>query len=92
MPISLQVITSLRAALTYFSHSNSATTKLDEARKALNIPRGLQKIGNTRFATICISAIAMKHCLPALRQICTQRLVTLGDVSNPSYVFTSCRH
>lgn len=43
--------------------------QLNLARQKLNIGRGLEAIGDTRFATIYWSAESIRCCLPAFRQI-----------------------
>ncbi|KZP06363.1 hypothetical protein FIBSPDRAFT_940040 [Athelia psychrophila] len=35
----------------------------------LNIARGLERIGKTRFATICLSAISLERCTPAITKM-----------------------
>ncbi|EPS92544.1 hypothetical protein FOMPIDRAFT_1107902, partial [Fomitopsis schrenkii] len=45
--------------------------ELAAIRAKLTIPRGLEKIGKTRFATIIRAAVAMRRCLPALREGCS---------------------
>ncbi|KAH9936967.1 ribonuclease H-like domain-containing protein, partial [Amylocystis lapponica] len=61
------VIQNLRCVLTSFSHSDNASNKLNEIRNMVDIGRGLQHIGNIRFATIIHAAISLRRCLPALR-------------------------
>jgi hypothetical protein len=75
-----QMIKHLRSIITYFRKSHAATDALNKARKSLNISRGLEGIGKTRFATVCISALSLQRCLPALRQI-----VDAGRVKFPSH-------
>ncbi|EGO03204.1 hypothetical protein SERLA73DRAFT_46236, partial [Serpula lacrymans var. lacrymans S7.3] len=69
------VVKSLRSIITYFHKSNAANNSLKQARKALNIARGLEGIGKTRFATVCISALSLQHCLPAMRHIINSKQV-----------------
>lgn len=56
----------MRTTLTYFSKSTASKTRLTEMRYILLIGRGLETIGKTRFATICISAMALERCFPAI--------------------------
>ncbi|KAG2337516.1 hypothetical protein BDR05DRAFT_842673, partial [Suillus weaverae] len=63
------MIKNLRSIITYFRKSHAATDALNKARKSLDIGRGLEGIGKTRFATVCILAISLKCCFPALCQI-----------------------
>ncbi|KAG8744291.1 hypothetical protein FRC12_014824 [Ceratobasidium sp. 428] len=59
----------LRKLLTHFRMSTYATGKLDAARKILGTLRGLQSIGNTRFATLYYAALSVLENLPALYKI-----------------------
>lgn len=59
----------LRSIITYFRKSHAGTNALNKARKSMDIECGLEGIRKTRFATICISALSLKCCFPALRQI-----------------------
>lgn len=71
-----QVISDMRRTLTFFSHSDQAVNLLLEIRLEMDISRGLESIGSTRFATITISAVSISRCLPALRDGCSSgRLV-----------------
>ncbi|KAG1889657.1 ribonuclease H-like domain-containing protein, partial [Suillus fuscotomentosus] len=63
------MIKHLRSIITYFRKSHAATDALNKARKSMNINRGLEGIGKTRFATVCILALSLKRCFPTLRQI-----------------------
>ena len=74
------MIKHLRSIVTYFRKSHAATDALNKARKSLDIRRGLEGIGKTRFATVCISALSLQRCLPALRHI-----VDSGQVKFPSH-------
>ncbi|KAG8774614.1 hypothetical protein FRC12_001891 [Ceratobasidium sp. 428] len=57
-------------ASTYSSPTDGILTcKLDAARKILGILRGLQSIGNTRFATIYYAAVSVLENLRALYKI-----------------------
>ena|ERR1700689_3451522 len=64
--IDMQVIKNMRVIVAFFGKSTISTTFLTEMRKAMKIRRGLEAIGKTRFATICISAIALDRCFPAI--------------------------
>ncbi|CAE6507832.1 unnamed protein product, partial [Rhizoctonia solani] len=59
----------LRKLLTHFKMSSYATGRLNEARKIEGIPRNLQSIGNTRFATIYYAGTSVLDNLPALYRI-----------------------
>lgn len=59
----------LRSIITYFRKSHAGTDALNKARKSMDIECGLEGIRKTRFATVCISALSLKCCFPALRQI-----------------------
>ena len=43
----------MKATIRHFSHSDSATKKLEAIRKEENITQGLVTIGKTWFATQC---------------------------------------
>ncbi|OBZ75404.1 hypothetical protein A0H81_04594 [Grifola frondosa] len=73
------IIAELRKCLTFFSHSDDATNKLAKVRGLLGIGRGLERIGKTRFATIVHAAVAMRRCLPALREACTNHELDLDS-------------
>src|SRR5690349_5099325 len=64
-----QPITQLRKLLTHFKMSTHASGKLSNARKTLGIARGLQSIGNMRFATLYYAAVSVLNNLPALYKI-----------------------
>ena len=66
----------MHVTVAFFGKSTISTTFLTEMRKAMSIPRGLEAIGKTRFATICLSAIALDRCFPAIR-----KLVESGKIS-----------
>jgi hypothetical protein len=69
------MIKNLQSIITYFQKSHVGTDALNKACKSMNIERGLEGIGKTRFATVCISALSLKCCFPALRQIVDAREV-----------------
>lgn len=56
----------MRTTITFFSQSTASKTLLTEARYILQIGRGLETIGKTRFATVCLSAMALETCFPAI--------------------------
>ena len=64
-----QLLDNLRTTLTAFKHSDAATYEPSKARKDLNISRGLESFGKTRFATMTITAESVRRNLPALRQV-----------------------
>lgn len=67
--VMLQTITQLRKLIKHFKMSTYATGKLNAARKVLLISRGIQSIGQTRFATIYYAATSVLANLPALYKI-----------------------
>jgi hypothetical protein len=67
----------MRITITFFGHSTISTTFLTEMRNAMGIPRGLEAIGKTRFATICICAIALERCFPAIAKLVEQGRIAL---------------
>lgn len=52
-------------------------THLKRKRKKLKISRGLVSIGKTRFATIYHSGESVKRCLPAIRDMCGEKIITI---------------
>ncbi|TFY51406.1 hypothetical protein EVJ58_g10585 [Rhodofomes roseus] len=75
------VIANLRRTLTFFAHSDQAVNVLLEVRIEMDIGRGLESIGTTRFGTVTISAVSMRRCLPALREVCTTGRVVVEEVN-----------
>lgn len=71
------IISDLRRTLTFFSHSDHTVNVLLEKRLGMGVGRGLESIGTTRFATITISAVSMRRCLPALREACTSNRIVV---------------
>lgn len=70
-----QMIKYLQSIITYFWKSHVATDALNRAHKSMNIERGLEGIGKTHFVTICILALSLKRCFPALCQIVDAHLI-----------------
>jgi hypothetical protein len=66
----------MRGLLASLAHAGWAMEHLERARRRLNITRGLESIGETRFGTIYWSAASVHRCLPALREIVGDK--TLG--------------
>jgi hypothetical protein len=64
-----EVIKQLRAVLAFFSDSTDASNHLEHMRQTLDIKRGLESIGTTRFGTLHWSSESMIRCLPAIRKI-----------------------
>jgi hypothetical protein len=60
----------LKAIITYFSHSIFARTLLrkNENQNGLPLP-AIQKIGKTRFGTYWLAANSVKECLPRIREL-----------------------
>ncbi|KAH7905604.1 ribonuclease H-like domain-containing protein [Hygrophoropsis aurantiaca] len=71
------MIKNLRSVITFFRKSSYASGKLTGMRKRMKIPRGLDGIGKTRFATICSSAISLEQCLPAVRELISSGIVKM---------------
>ncbi|TFY55990.1 hypothetical protein EVJ58_g7909 [Rhodofomes roseus] len=76
-----EVISVLRRTLQFFSKSDQASEELGDIRGRLEIPRGLEKIGKTRFAMIMRSAVAMRRCLPALRNGCSKGTIKIEETN-----------
>ncbi|KII82917.1 hypothetical protein PLICRDRAFT_120092 [Plicaturopsis crispa FD-325 SS-3] len=73
----IRVIRQLRATITFFRKSTHGTTHLTLERKKLEIPRGIESIGKTRFATICLSAISLERCLVPIRTLVHNSTITI---------------
>jgi hypothetical protein len=63
------MINTLKATIRHFSHSDSATKKLEQVRKEENVTEGLISIGKTRFATHYTAAVALDRCFPFIREL-----------------------
>ncbi|KAF8596399.1 hypothetical protein BDV93DRAFT_571999 [Ceratobasidium sp. AG-I] len=61
-----EVVSPMKSVLTHFKHSPQATGILNDIRKILQITTGLKSVGQTRFATLKISAESVIECMPAL--------------------------
>ncbi|KAG8698280.1 hypothetical protein FRC08_006023 [Ceratobasidium sp. 394] len=72
-----ELIALLRGIFLYFNHSVSAIAKLDNFLKLLGILCLLKSPGQTRFATIKISAESVLTCMPGL-----YRMNANGDLDN----------
>ncbi|KIJ26392.1 hypothetical protein M422DRAFT_87851, partial [Sphaerobolus stellatus SS14] len=76
LPAFKGTIQDIRRILSHFKHSTISTTLLTELRKALQVSRGLESIGKTRFATIFWAALSVQCCLPAIRRLIAERRIT----------------
>ncbi len=68
----------MKKTITHFSHSGDDAIKLEALRKKDGINRGLESIGNTRFANIAWSAISVQRCQGCIRKLVTSREIDLG--------------
>ena len=59
----------VRALVKFMSQSSLAGEPFERAREHHKIGRGLETIGNTRFATTMWSADSVHHCIPAFREV-----------------------
>ncbi|KAH9916555.1 ribonuclease H-like domain-containing protein [Amylocystis lapponica] len=82
------VINNLRRTLTFFSHSDQSTSDLKKTRDPMGITRGLERIGVTRFATVIHSAVALRRCLPALREATIKGSIDIEVSSETGHLFT----
>lgn len=58
-----------RAVIKRFNKSHSGVFELAAKRKELEIGRGLEAIGKTRFGTVVLSAISVLRCLLAIQAL-----------------------
>ena len=72
-----KVIKVLRTTITLFSKSTFALTMLTKQHKIDHITWGLEKIGKTQFTTICLSAIPLDRCIPAIMKLVTQGTIKI---------------
>ncbi|CAG8732788.1 6431_t:CDS:2, partial [Acaulospora colombiana] len=70
-----ETINTTRGVLTFFSHSTHATTHLTSVRKSLDISRGLERIGKTRFGTIYHSSNSILRCAPAIEKLVKDEII-----------------
>lgn len=78
----LQTIEAVRRLLQFFHHSTAATNRLRNVLDKLGISRGVEAIGNTRFATVYYACNSVLRCLPALYQLIgADKAVELTQVS-----------
>ncbi|KAJ6552285.1 hypothetical protein DFH09DRAFT_925301, partial [Mycena vulgaris] len=78
IPVFQQIIAELEEILAFMSLSSYSRDWFDETRKSLGISRGLQSVGETRFATIYRSLDSVLRGIPEFSSIVRNR--TLGDV------------
>lgn len=68
----------LRKLVAHFSHAAHDNVQLDELRAKKGIGRGLESIGNTRFATFTWSALSVRRCLDCLYELAETEMIDLG--------------
>ncbi|KAJ7847041.1 ribonuclease H-like domain-containing protein [Mycena leptocephala] len=66
----------MRMIITYFSHSTYSATHLKALRVILDINKGREKIGKTRFGTLYWSSYSLLRCLGAIFE-----LISLGIIN-----------
>lgn len=59
----------LKRLLRYFKKSSHANHELTVARQLAGVSRGLEKVGKTRFATICRAGASVLRCIEPLKEI-----------------------
>ncbi|KAJ7081062.1 hypothetical protein C8R44DRAFT_653314, partial [Mycena epipterygia] len=67
----VNVILKTRETITYFSQSTYSATHLKAMRVILDINKGLEKIGKTRFGTLYWAGYALDRCLPPISELVT---------------------
>ncbi|EPQ56401.1 hypothetical protein GLOTRDRAFT_138137 [Gloeophyllum trabeum ATCC 11539] len=80
-----QIIGPLREILAFMSRSGYATELFDKARVRLDLGRGLEFIGETRFGTVYWSAESVRRNMEAFRAILDDKSlgITLGITLDP---------
>jgi hypothetical protein len=63
------VIRQVRGVLSFMSHSTFAAEHFNHQRALLNIGRGLEAIGDTRFGTLYWAALSVQRGIPAFQAI-----------------------
>jgi hypothetical protein len=63
----MQGISQLKRLLNFFKKSSFANRHLSAVRVRMQISRGLESIGNTRFSAIYYAAESVDRCLMAIR-------------------------
>jgi hypothetical protein len=81
--IFIQTILVLRSILNHFSHSDKDLDILAKACEQLDISHGLEKIGNTWFGSIIISAQSVQCNMPALLQTVSDNQIRFEVCKTP---------
>ncbi|KAJ6538426.1 hypothetical protein B0H10DRAFT_1856930 [Mycena sp. CBHHK59/15] len=68
----------MRTTITYFSHSTYSATHLKALRVILDINKGLEKIGKTRFGTLYWSSHSLLRCLSAISELINTGIINLA--------------
>ncbi|KAJ7196664.1 ribonuclease H-like domain-containing protein, partial [Mycena pura] len=68
-------VSTVRATITYFHKSHEAIAGLKSAREALQISRGLESIGKTRFGTLVHSSRSVQDNFGAIRKLVDEELL-----------------
>ncbi|KAJ3860461.1 ribonuclease H-like domain-containing protein [Lentinula novae-zelandiae] len=63
------MLDTMKTTICHFSHSDSATKKLEPFRQEEGVTEGLVTIGKTRFATHYSAAVALDRCFPFIRDL-----------------------
>ncbi|KAG1897103.1 uncharacterized protein F5891DRAFT_896508, partial [Suillus fuscotomentosus] len=69
LPEFAEVIRQVRGVLSFMSHSTFAAEHFEHQRALLNIGRGLEGIGDTRFGTLYWAALSVQRGIPAFQAI-----------------------
>jgi hypothetical protein len=59
----------MRTTITYFSHSTYSATHLKALRVILEINKGLETVGKTRFGTLYWAGYALQRCIPGISEL-----------------------
>ncbi|KAF9021143.1 hypothetical protein BDZ89DRAFT_1071717 [Hymenopellis radicata] len=75
-------IVRMKGTIRYFSKSNYGSTHMRALRVTLEINKGLEKVGKTRFGTIYWAGYALQRCLPAITELLNSNVI-LTDTDSP---------
>lgn len=83
----LQCIGKMRMTITYFSHSTYSATHLSALLVILEINKGLETIGKTRFGTIYWAGYALTRCLPAITNLIQTGIIDVSGADPVRCIF-----
>ncbi|KAF8214639.1 hypothetical protein K438DRAFT_1705900 [Mycena galopus ATCC 62051] len=69
----------MRSTITYFSHSTYSATHLKALRVILEINKGLEAIGKTRFGTLYWAGYALLRCIPGISELIETGIIDVNS-------------